>query len=419
MTESCTKWMGSGLFIHTAHWAGMIGGTLHLLCFTKRPSLLTEWKDNIVKPITRPVDNDSSSIHGLGIRWEWQCTINLVKHSFVVWKMCYLTLCEWVVCLIVCTVYSVSLRMLLVCVFWKSLTLFPWSLFVLVMSSSPGDPGRFKLENRQVWHIRNVVLTRKSNEYPSKRKAKQRGGDWGRLRENRMEEELGKKRNLSILTDQRFSNLINILIWNSDLNAARYSFGESREKLGHLWAIHFTPPKQISNLKDRGREVKGKRIKINSCKCRDIMKGGKRKARKEKLVKIVSTMILLIVRKVRGKEIERDSQLLDWIGNLMKIADTGFSIHCNTQPPNVNRFRQRVWLHQNLKRGAEVMVTVALSSFMLRIIALLRTTGKQANTLTDRRLSWINYANVMQGMAEVSESSVNCECWYSLGQYWL
>ena len=61
----------------------------------------------------------------------------------------------------------------------------------------------------------------------------------------------------------------------------------------------------------------------------------------------------------------------------MKIADTGFSIHCNTQPPNVNRFGQRVWLHQNLKRGAEVMVTVALSSFMLRIIALLRTTGNK------------------------------------------
>lgn len=52
------------------------------------------------------------------------------------------------------------------------------------------------------------------------------------------------------------------------------NLGKSTEKLGHLWAIHFKQPKQISNLKgksERCREEEENK-KRKRCKCRDVMK---------------------------------------------------------------------------------------------------------------------------------------------------
>lgn len=144
----------------------------------------------------------------------------------------------------------------------------------------PGVSGLSKIEHIQLWHIRNSVSTRVSrqqnNEYLSITNSKtERGGghERGRVWKGRKR---GKKRifpfqrinDFPILTQFSFGIQTGML---QDIN-----LGKSTEKLGHLWAIHFMPRKQISKLKERGREVKGKRIQRKLCNCRDKMKGGRR-----------------------------------------------------------------------------------------------------------------------------------------------
>lgn len=172
---------------------------------------------------------------------------------------------------------------LFVCVFCASVFVPHASAVVRVCVCDqpvPGVSGRSKIEHRQVWHIRNLVSTRVSrpqnNEYPSITNSETEREVWEREIESEKEGRGEKKR---IFPFQRINDFPILTQFSFGIQTGMQqdiNLGKSTEKLGHLWAIHFTPPKQISNLKERGREVKGKRIKRKLCKCRDIMEEGRR-----------------------------------------------------------------------------------------------------------------------------------------------
>lgn len=94
-----------------------------------------------------------------------------------------------------------------------------------------GVSGHFWIEDRQVWHIRNLVPTCVSRplncEYPSVTNSKtEGGGDFPFQWIN----------DFPILTQFSFGIQDRM---QQDINLQK-----SAEKLGHLWAIHFIPPKK-------------------------------------------------------------------------------------------------------------------------------------------------------------------------------
>lgn len=123
---------------------------------------------------------------------------------------------------------------------------------------------------------------------------------------------------------------------------------KSAEKLGHLWAIHFTPTKQISNLK-WGKRVKG-----------DGNQEGKKRGENYLIAEIWkrwkkgaevgwSVSLILIApanvhsrekekwdRRAARKEAEKREKLFDRIWEVMKVADLrrGGNIHCEARPQN-------------------------------------------------------------------------------------
>lgn len=86
---------------------------------------------------------------------------------------------------LVCTLCFLWVCSLCVHNFYLSLKLVQWCVFVIVISPSRVS-GHSRIEHRQVWHIRNLVLTRisrpQNNEYPSVTNSKtQREREWERI----------------------------------------------------------------------------------------------------------------------------------------------------------------------------------------------------------------------------------------------